>query len=115
MIIVGVDLGHARTGLAVCDKGELLASPLGVIAQRDPEKLARQVAEAAQRAKAERLAVGLPRNMDGTEGHHRHGPRLFERDQHPGQKAQGCGGRGGGCGDFGGLSAVEEEPSGGVV
>lgn len=68
MIIVGVDLGHARTGLAVCDKGELLASPLGVIAQRDPEKLARQVAEAAQRAKAERLAVGLPRNMDGTEG-----------------------------------------------
>ena len=68
MIIVGVDLGHARTGLAVCDKGEILASPLEVIAQRDPEKLACQVAEAARKAGAELLAVGLPRNMDGTEG-----------------------------------------------
>lgn len=68
MIIVGVDLGHARTGLAVCDKGEILASPLGVIAQRDAEKLALQVAEAARKAGAELLAVGLPRNMDGTEG-----------------------------------------------
>ena len=68
MISVGVDLGHARTGLAVCDKGEILASPLGVIAQRDAEKLALQVAEAARKAGAELLAVGLPRNMDGTEG-----------------------------------------------
>lgn len=68
MIIVGVDLGHARTGLAVCDKGEILASPLEVIAQRDAEKLALQVAEAARKAGAELLAVGLPRNMDGTEG-----------------------------------------------
>lgn len=68
MIIVGVDLGHARTGLAVCDKGEILASPLEVIAQRDEEKLACQVAEAARKAGAELLAVGLPRNMDGTEG-----------------------------------------------
>lgn len=68
MIIVGVDLGHARTGLAVCDKGEVLASPLGVISQRDPEKLAVQVAEAARQAGAQLLAVGLPRNMDGSEG-----------------------------------------------
>ena len=68
MIIVGVDLGHARTGLAVCDKGEVLASPLGVISQRDPERLAHQVAEAARQAGAQLLAVGLPRNMDGSEG-----------------------------------------------
>ncbi|RKJ39593.1 Holliday junction resolvase RuvX [Acutalibacter sp. 1XD8-33] len=68
MIILGVDLGHARTGLAVCDKGELLASPLKVIAQRDPERLMEEVAAAAKEAGAELLAVGLPRNMDGTEG-----------------------------------------------
>ena len=30
MIILGIDLGKARTGVAICDKGELLASPLTV-------------------------------------------------------------------------------------
>lgn len=68
MIILGVDLGHARTGLAVCDKNELLASPLTVIAQRDPDKLAHTIVMEAERAGAELLAVGLPRNMDGSEG-----------------------------------------------
>lgn len=68
MIILGVDLGHARTGLAVCDRGELLASPLTVIAQRDPDKLAHTIVMEAERAGAELLAVGLPRNMDGSEG-----------------------------------------------
>ena len=68
MIIVGVDLGHARTGLAVCDKAELLASPLGVIAQRNWDRLAEQIVEEARRVGAEALVVGLPRNMDGSEG-----------------------------------------------
>lgn len=68
MIILGVDLGHARTGLAVCDRGELLASPLTVIAQRDPDKLVHTIVMEAERAGAELLAVGLPRNMDGSEG-----------------------------------------------
>lgn len=68
MIILGVDLGRARTGLAVCDPGELLASPLKVVAQRDPAKLVEEIAAAAEGAGAELLAVGLPRNMDGTEG-----------------------------------------------
>ena len=46
----------------------MLASPLNVIAQRDPERLMEEVAAAAKEAGAELLAVGLPRNMDGTEG-----------------------------------------------
>ncbi len=68
MIILGVDLGHARTGLSVCDKNELLASPLKVICQRDPEKLCREIAQAAGEVKAGLIALGLPRNMDGSEG-----------------------------------------------
>lgn len=68
MIILSVDLGRARTGLAVCDPEERLASPLKVVAQRDPECLAAAVAEAARAAGAQMLVVGLPRNMDGTEG-----------------------------------------------
>lgn len=68
MIILSVDLGHARTGLAVCDKTEALASPLAVIRQWNPERLAEQVAQAARDAGAEQIVVGLPRNMDGSEG-----------------------------------------------
>ena len=35
MIILGVDFGEARTGLAICDRSELLASPVGTIAETD--------------------------------------------------------------------------------
>lgn len=68
MIILGVDLGHARTGLAVCDKNEMLASPLKVIQQWNRDRLCEEIAQAAKDAGAELLAVGLPRNMDGSEG-----------------------------------------------
>ena len=68
MIIVSVDLGLARTGLAVCDKGEVLASPLSVIHERDRQRLAGKICAAAKEAGAQGLVVGLPRNMDGTEG-----------------------------------------------
>lgn len=68
MIILGVDLGKARTGLAVCDKGEILASPLAVIQEHNRERLVEKIACAAQKSHAELLVVGLPRNMDGSEG-----------------------------------------------
>ena len=68
MIILGVDLGKARTGLAVCDKGEILASPLRVAEEHNRERLVEKVCAAAKETGAELLVVGLPRNMDGTEG-----------------------------------------------
>ncbi len=68
MVIMGIDLGKARTGLAVCDKGEILASPFKVIEEREEERLIEKLMEAAKESKAERLVVGLPRNMDGSEG-----------------------------------------------
>ena len=68
MIIMAVDYGDVRTGVAVCDKSELLASPVGVITERSAERLAEQLAALAQQYRAEQLAVGLPKNMDGTEG-----------------------------------------------
>lgn len=68
MIIMSVDLGKARTGLALCDKTEFLASPYKVIFEKSPNKLLDKVAQAAKEAKAELIVVGLPKNMDGTEG-----------------------------------------------
>ena len=68
MIILGVDLGKARTGVSVCDKGEMLASPLTVIHEHNKQRLVEQIVSLAKEHRAELLAVGLPRNMDGSEG-----------------------------------------------
>lgn len=77
MIIMSVDLGKARTGIAVCDKTEFLASPYKVIFEKSPQKLPEKVAEAAKETKAELIVVGLPKNMDGTEGESARNARAF--------------------------------------
>lgn len=68
MVILSVDYGDVRTGVAVCDKSEFLASPVCVITERQAERVACLVAEKAKELKAEEIAVGLPKNMDGSEG-----------------------------------------------
>lgn len=68
MIILAVDYGDARTGLAVCDKFEFLASPAGVINEAYEPKVIMAIAEKAKEVKAELLIVGLPKNMDGSSG-----------------------------------------------
>ena len=68
MIIFGVDFGDTRTGWAVCDRSELLASPAGVLTERRFEVAAEKTAQAALAAHAEMIVVGHPVNMNGTEG-----------------------------------------------
>ena len=80
MIIMSVDLGKARTGLALCDKTEFLASPYKVIFEKSPKKLPEKVAEAAKEANAELIVVGLPKNMDGSEGESAQNARAFAEE-----------------------------------
>ena len=68
MIILAVDYGDVRTGIAVCDKNEILASPVGVITERKPEILSEKIAALCKERKAEMIVMGLPKNMDGSEG-----------------------------------------------
>ena len=77
MIIMSVDLGKARTGIAVCDKTEFLASPYTVIFEKSPKKLPERIAQAAIDTKAELIVVGLPKNMDGSEGESARNARAF--------------------------------------
>ncbi len=77
MKILAVDLGKARTGLAICDEREMLASPLKVIAERNQERLVEQVAAEAQENRVKMLVVGLPKNMDGSEGESAQNVRAF--------------------------------------
>ena len=68
MIIMSVDLGKARTGLAISDKGESFAFPKGVITEYNTEKLIEKICISAKENGAELLVVGLPKNMDGSLG-----------------------------------------------
>ncbi len=68
MKIMGVDFGDARTGLAVCDKTEFLASPVGVIYEKDFDTCAQKVLHMAQEYDVKMIVVGIPRNMDGSYG-----------------------------------------------
>ena len=68
MKILAVDYGDARTGLAISDASELLATPLPQIEEKSMNKPAAAILEACKTQNAQMIVVGLPRNMDGTEG-----------------------------------------------
>lgn len=68
MKIMAVDFGDSRTGIAVCDKSEMLASPLTVITEYNFERCAEKVAELAKKEQAELVVVGYPKNMNNTIG-----------------------------------------------
>ena len=66
--ILAVDFGDVRTGLAISDTTRLLASGIGYISPGGLEKTVVAVSESALREGAVAIVVGLPKNMDGSEG-----------------------------------------------
>ena len=68
MRIMAVDLGLARTGIALSDPSGFLASPVGTIAEADTAALLDKVAETVKTHRAEKIVVGHPKNMDGSCG-----------------------------------------------
>lgn len=68
MVIMSVDYGDARTGIAVCDRLELLASPVDVIHSNYEPKVIAKIKELCKAHSPELIVVGLPKNMDSTIG-----------------------------------------------
>ena len=68
MRIMAIDYGDARTGWAVSDPSGLLAGETGVLPSWNEDKLLEELCRLAEARGVERLALGLPKNMDGTEG-----------------------------------------------
>lgn len=70
MRYLALDLGSARTGLAVGDDEVRIASPLRVVELPldPPDRLLEEIARAVDEHKPDALVLGLPINMDGTEG-----------------------------------------------
>lgn len=65
---MAVDYGESRTGIAVCDPTEFLASPVCIIKEKNTLKAIEKIAEKAKELKAEQIVVGHPLNMDGSRG-----------------------------------------------
>ncbi len=68
MRTLGVDLGRVRIGLALADDVLRTARPLRVVARRTEAADLAAIAAAAREYEVDRVVLGLPLNMDGTEG-----------------------------------------------
>lgn len=65
---LGVDYGDVRTGLAECDAAGMIAGRIGTVSEGGMRKTAQRVAKEAKERNCKKIIIGLPRNMDGTEG-----------------------------------------------
>ena len=65
---MGIDYGDARTGLAVSDEMNILVGEAWTLNEWNPERIADVIAQEAQKRNVGRLVLGLPKNMDGSEG-----------------------------------------------
>ena len=75
--ILGVDYGDVRTGLALSDPSGFLASGIGTVKPGGMRKTAELVAAEAKKNGAVLIVIGLPKNMDGSEGFRAEAVRAF--------------------------------------
>lgn len=68
MRIMAIDYGDARIGLAVSDAMGILVGDAWTLQEWNMERAAQTIAAEAESRGVERLVLGLPKNMDGTEG-----------------------------------------------
>jgi putative Holliday junction resolvase len=78
MRYLAIDYGAKRTGLAVCDAAETIASPYSVLhGQKD---LIRRIGRVVASENIEAIVLGLPLNMDDTEGPQARKVRAFAKE-----------------------------------
>lgn len=66
MRYLAIDYGQKRTGLAICDREEMLASPFAVL--ENPKEVLAKISATVEKEEIEAIVVGLPLNMDDTQG-----------------------------------------------
>ena len=77
MRIMAIDYGDQRIGLAVSDLLGLLAGEAWTMQEWDMERASRRIAEEARAWDVGTLVLGLPKNMDGSEGPRAEKSRAF--------------------------------------
>ena len=68
MRILGIDYGDARVGVAVSDALGFMAQGVKTIRNTGIKQLLNELNEVLTEYKPEKIVIGLPKNMDGTEG-----------------------------------------------
>lgn len=68
MRILGIDYGDARVGVAVSDLLGITAQGVGTVKNTGGKKLFEELKNIIDQYKPEEIVIGLPKNMDGTEG-----------------------------------------------
>ena len=77
MRIMAIDLGDARTGLAVSDLTGTICGEAWTVEEWNMERLGETIAEEAAQRDVGLLVLGLPKNMDGSEGPRAEKSRAF--------------------------------------
>ena len=80
--IMGIDYGDARTGVALSDLLCTIVGSTAVIPSRNREKAIADIVKLANENEVGEIVVGLPRNMDGTEGNRAQLCREFAEELH---------------------------------
>lgn len=75
--MLGLDVGDRRIGIAVSDFTGSLATPIETYRRRTPEQDVQYITRLAEENEASKIVVGLPKNMDGTEGEQAAKTRAF--------------------------------------
>ena len=78
--LIGLDLGTKTIGVASSDPDRRLAAPVETIARTRFERDVRRILELAAERRAAGIVLGLPINMDGTEGPRAQSTRAFARN-----------------------------------
>ena len=77
MRVMAIDFGDQRIGLAVSDPTGLLSGEAWTMWEWDMERASQRIAEEAARREVGTLVLGLPKNMDGSEGPRAEKSRAF--------------------------------------
>lgn len=80
MKVLGIDYGDARVGVAVSDVLGLMAHGLETVPNRVYSKMLDRLVEVCAEVRPEKVVIGLPRNMNGSEGPRVHATRAFAAD-----------------------------------
>lgn len=78
--LVGLDLGTKTIGVAVSDAGRRVASPLGLVRRTKFTADAEALLTLAASSEPAGIVIGLPLNMDGSEGPRAQATRAFARN-----------------------------------
>ncbi len=80
MTVIAIDVGTVRVGVASTDESETIASPLATLSRKREQQLWQRLGDEVAQRSVETVVVGLPKNLDGSEGDAARAARDFGSD-----------------------------------